>query len=148
MQVTNGEFTISTDKARLDIPLIHQFLSTQSYWAVGIPYETVRKSIENAFCFGVYAGEKQVGFARVITDFATTAYIGDVFILPDYRKNGLSKWLVETMTSHPDLQGFRRWILATADAHTLYEKYGFVVIQHPERWMEKHNPNVYNKQTD
>jgi GNAT superfamily N-acetyltransferase len=148
MQVTNGEFTISTDKARLDIPLIHQFLSTQSYWAVGIPYETVQKSVENALCFGVYAGKTQVGFARVITDFATTAYIGDVFILPDYRKNGLSKWLVETMTSHPDLQGFRRWILATADAHTLYEKYGFVVVQHPERWMEKHNPNVYKKQKD
>ncbi|MDJ1503906.1 GNAT family N-acetyltransferase [Xanthocytophaga agilis] len=143
MQLENGEYTISTDKTRLDIPLIHHFLSTKSYWAINIPYQTVQKSIENSLCFGVYQGKQQVGFARVITDFATVAYLGDVFIQEEYRKNGLSKWLVETITSHPELQGLRRWVLLTSDAHTLYEKYGFKVAARPENWMEKHNPDVY-----
>lgn len=143
MQLKNGDYIISTDKTRLDISLIHHFLSTKSYWAVNIPYQTVQKSIENSLCFGVYHNDSQVGFARIITDYATVAYIGDVFILEEHRNKGLSKWLVETMTSHADLQGLRRWILLTADAHTLYEKYGFKVAAHPANWMERHNPNVY-----
>ncbi len=143
MEWTHDGYTISTDKTRLDVPFVHHFLATQSYWAQHIPLDIVQKSIEHSLCFGVYCGDQQVGFARIITDYATIAYLGDVFIIPEYRKKGLSKWLVDTMVSLPELQGFRRWILATADAHTLYEKYGFEVVSKPERWMEKLTPNVY-----
>jgi len=145
MEHTQGNYTISTDKNRLDIALIHHFLSVQSYWAIGIPLDTVKKSIDNAMCFGVYSGDQQVGFARVITDWATIAYLADVFILPEHRGQGLSKWLVETITTHPELQGLRRWMLGTSDAHTLYEKYGFKPVARPQIWMEKHNPDVYKK---
>jgi GNAT superfamily N-acetyltransferase len=137
-----GEYLISTDKHLLDLSAIHSFLTT-SYWAQGIPFETVKKSIEYSLNFGVYKMGKQVGFARVITDYATYAYIGDVYILKDYRGQGLSKWLLLVIADHPELQGLRRWTLLTRDAHELYRKTGFTEPQNPERYMEKTNPDVY-----
>lgn len=136
-----GAYTISTDKARLDIGVIHAFLTT-SYWAEGRSIETIRVSIENSIAFGVYNGDEQVGFARVITDYATFAWIADVFILEGHRGQGLSKWLMEVIISHPELQAFRRWVLATKDAHDLYRKFGFTELKLPERWMERHDPNT------
>ena len=139
-----GEYTISTAKERLDIEAIHAFL-TSSYWATGIPRAVVERSIEHSLCFGVYHGQRQVGFARVITDFATFAYIGDVFIVEEYRGRGLSKWLVEAIAEHPDLQGLRRWLLLTRDAHGLYEKIGFTPARTPERVMERYFANIYRR---
>ena len=126
----------STDKKLLNIPLIHDYLSNHSYWAKGRSIEQVRISIENSMCFGVYSGGTQVGFARVITDKSTFAYLADVFILDAHRGRGLSKLLMEEILEHPDLQNLRRFMLATKDAHALYEKFGFKNITRPERWME------------
>lgn len=137
-----GEYYISTDKSRLDLAVIHNFLTT-SYWAAGIPIETVKKSLEHSLNFGVYEEGKQVGFARVITDYATFAYIGDVFILEDHRGQGLSKWLMQVIADHAELQGLRRWVLLTRDAHGLYRKTGFMEPVNPERYMEKIFPDVY-----
>jgi GNAT superfamily N-acetyltransferase len=137
-----GEFTISTDAARLDLKVIHEFLTT-SYWAAGIPADVVKRSIEHSLPFGVYHGDRQVGFARVITDYATFAYLADVFVIEEDRGQGLAKWLVEVIVAHPELQGLRRWMLATRDAHTLYSKVGFVQITSPEGWMERRFANVY-----
>lgn len=123
--MNDSEFEISTDKKRLDLGVIHDFLSRRSYWALGISRDVLKRSIDNAMCFGVYHGSSQVGFARVITDFATTAYIGDVFILESYRARGLGTRLVKTIVGHPDLRNLRLWILGTKDAHGLYEKVGF-----------------------
>lgn len=131
-----GEYSISTDPARLDLETIHRFLDS-SYWAAGRPLEVIRRSIENSLPFGVYAGARQVGFARVITDYATFAWLADVFVLEEFRGQGLGKWLVEVILSHPDLQGFRRWVLATKDAHELYRRFGFEALKRPERWMER-----------
>jgi GNAT superfamily N-acetyltransferase len=139
---TQGEFEISTDPARIDLRAVHEFL-TNSYWARGIPLETVQRSIENSLCFGIYQGNRQIGFARVVTDRATFAYLADVFVLPDYRGRGLSRWLMECIIAHPDLQGLRRWMLATQDAHGLYRQFGFSPLKAPERWMEIHRPDVY-----
>ncbi|MDR4924923.1 GNAT family N-acetyltransferase [Peribacillus simplex] len=137
-------FSISTNKKYLDVDVIHNFLSQEAYWSKGILKETIMKSIENTtLCFGVYKGEvgnedsEQVGFARVITDLATHAYLCDVFILPDYRKLGLSKWLMDVITNHSELEGVRRFMLATNDAHSLYKKYGFNQIDNPELFMQK-----------
>ncbi len=138
-------FVISTNKTTLDIDAIHEFLSTKAYWSLNIPKETVRTSIENSLCFGLYDGEKQIGFARVISDFATIAYLGDVYVLGKYRGRGLSKWLMEVVMSHPQLQGLRRWILLTGDAHGLYRKFGWTDIADPSLWMELHNKNVYSR---
>ncbi|MVN22195.1 GNAT family N-acetyltransferase [Mucilaginibacter sp. HMF7410] len=135
-------FLISTDKTLLDINVIHYFLDKQSYWGKGISRQTVETSIQNSLCFGVYQQQKQVGFARLITDFATFAYLCDVFILPDYRKSGLSKWLMQTIRNQPDLQNLRRWALATADAHGLYEQFGFKKLKSHDRWMEIFNPGL------
>lgn len=137
-----GDYEIDTDATRLDIPLIHSFLSQSTYWAKGRPIEIVRRSIEHSLPFGVYSSSAQIGFARVITDYATFAWIADVFILPEHRGKGLSKWLMETILTHPDLQGFRRWVLGTRDAHGLYEKFGFAPLRLPERWMERPGDNV------
>ena len=138
----DGTFTITCDPARIDHALVADFLAS-SYWAKGIPRATVQKSLANSLCFVVLDGDRQVGFARVISDCATIAYLGDVFVLPDYRGKGLSKWLMECIVSHPELQGLRRWILATSDAHGLYEQFGFTPLRKPEVFMERHDPNVY-----
>ncbi len=140
------KFEISTVKSRLDVAMIHKFLSEESYWAGGRTLEQTKTAIENSICFGVYQiqagrlrsshGERQVGFARVVTDRAAFAYIGDVFILDEFRGRGLSKRLMKAMLDHLELQGLRRWILATRDAHGLYEQFGFSTLKFPERWME------------
>jgi GNAT superfamily N-acetyltransferase len=139
---TQGDYEISTDPARIDAVMVHGFL-TNSYWAKGIPLETVRLSIENSLCFGIYHGHRQIGFARVITDRATFAYLGDVFVLEPWRGRGLSKWLMQCIMGHPDLQGLRRWMLVTGDAHGLYQQYGFSALKAPERWMEIHHADIY-----
>jgi N-acetylglutamate synthase-like GNAT family acetyltransferase len=143
--VDGKEYCISTDKERLDIVMIHDFLARQSYWAKGIPRITVEQSIRNSLCFGVYHASEQIGFARVISDFATLAYLGDVFILPEFRGRGLSKWLMECIGTHPHLRNLRRWILVTGDAHGLYARFGFTQLAHPENFMERHNPDAYGK---
>lgn len=139
---SKGDYEVSTDPARIDAAMVHEFL-TNSYWAKGIPAETVQQSIEKSIPFGVYHGQRQVGFARIISDRATFAYLGDVFILPSHRGRGLSLWLMECIVSHPDLQGLRRWMLATHDAHALYAKFGFTPLKSPQSWMEIHRPDVY-----
>ncbi|GLR19829.1 GNAT family N-acetyltransferase [Portibacter lacus] len=138
-------YIISTDHRKLEIQLIHQFLSNESGWANGIPIETLQKSIENGLNFGLYDNGKQIGFARVISDYATIAYLGDVFVLQEYRGKGLSKWLMKEVMEHPNLQGLRRWILLTDTAAWLYKKYGFTEVERPDIYMEKHNPKVYSK---
>ena len=130
-------YTISTDPARLDLDLIHNFLTTQSYWAQGRTLDTVRTSIQHSLPFGLYEHDQQIGFCRLVTDYATFAWLADVFILPDYRGRKLSEFLVETVVSHPDLQSLRRWLLATRDAHGLYAKFGFLPLDNPDRWMAK-----------
>jgi GNAT superfamily N-acetyltransferase len=142
MDFKKNGFTITTEKEKLDIDLIHSFLN-RTYWAEGISKETIRRSIEGSLCFGVYENNKQVGFARMITDRATFAYLADVFIIEEYRGRGLSKWLMEVIMSHPDLQRLRRMILATKDAHGLYEKFGFTPLINVERWMHILDPDVY-----
>lgn len=145
LEVFKAQFCISTDKSRLDLNAMHDFLSKEAYWSLGVPIETIRKSTENALNFGLYDGQKQIGYAKIISDFATIAYLGDVYVLPEYRGSGLSKWLMETIHAHPELQGLRRWILLTGDAHGLYEKFGWRPIAAPDRWMELHNKDVYKK---
>jgi GNAT superfamily N-acetyltransferase len=139
----NGTFTVTCDPGRIDLTVVSEFLAA-SYWAKGIPSDTVERSLANSLGFALLDGERLVGFARVISDYATIAYLGDVFVLPEYRGRGLSKWLMECIISHPDLQGLRRWILATRDAHGLYEKFGFTPLKAPEVFMEWHNPKVYD----
>jgi GNAT superfamily N-acetyltransferase len=143
MEYHRGDFVISTSRERLNLDVIHEFL-TNCYWAQGIPRGVVARSIENALCFGVYDGTgAQVGFARVISDFATIAYVGDVFVLETHRGRGLGKWLMQCITQHPALQNLRRWILTTRDAHGLYSQMGFAPVKSPERFMEIHRPDVY-----
>jgi GNAT superfamily N-acetyltransferase len=138
-----GDYSITTDQRLFDFSRIHAFLATESYWAKNIPLELVRKSAANSLSFGVFFQQQQVGFARVITDYATTAYLADVYIEEGYRGHGLAKWLMEQITGHPELQGLRRWVLLTADAHGLYAQYGWKPIAKPEMWMEHHTPNAY-----
>ena len=131
-----ADYTISTDKARLDVALIHDYLSNSSYWAQGRPLEIVQTSIEHSLCFGVYAGAQQVGFARVVTDYATFAGLCDVFVLESHRGRGLGKRLVESVVAHPALHGLKIFILATRDAHELYCRYGgFETLPVPQKWM-------------
>jgi GNAT superfamily N-acetyltransferase len=140
-----GEFLISTDPARLDLDVIHGFL-TNCYWAKGIPRELVARSIEHSLCFGVYDGSgAQVGFAKVISDFATYAYVADVFVLESHRGRGLGKALMQCVVQHPSLQGLRRWSLSTRDAHTLYAQVGFTQLSFPDRYMEILQMNPYEK---
>lgn len=131
----NDEYTISDDKTKLDIKRIHQFLSQEAYWCLNIPIEIVKRSIDNSLCFGMYQGDEQVGFARVITDLATFGYLADVFILPAHRGKGLSKQLVAFIMTYPPLRGLRRVMLVTKDAHGLYEQFGFKPIDSPENTM-------------
>jgi len=144
MEWRKGNYLVSTDKNKIDTTAVHHFLS-RSYWAEGISSEIVKKGIDNSLCFGVYNQAKLVGFARVISDFATFAYLADVFIIPEERGKGLSKWLIKLIIEHPQLQGLRRFTLATKDAHGLYAQFGFTLFDMPERWMNRHNPDVYKR---
>lgn len=143
VEVSFGEFSITTDKQKMDVVAIHEFLSKYSGWSDNIPFDRVRISIENSLNFGLFHSGKQIGFARVITDYSTIAYLGDVYILEDYRGLGLSKKLMECIMGHPKLQGLRRWILLTSTAAWLYKKYGFARLAKPEMYMEIYDPGVY-----
>lgn len=141
MIVSKENHSITTDKTKLDIDFIHNFL-TRSYWAEGISKEIVSRSVDGSFCFGIFDGNEQIGFARMVTDCASFAYLADVFIDENYRGGGLSKWLLETIMSHPDLQGLRRIMMAIRDAHGLYNQFGFIPLNNPERWMQIPNPDM------
>ncbi len=138
-------YLYSTDKAMLNIELIHNYLTNDSYWAKGISLDIVKRSIENSICFGIYQSNEQVGFARVVTDKATFGYLGDVFVLDVHCGKGLSKNLMAFLLRHPELQGFRRWMLLTRDAQELYKKFGFIQFHAPDRCMELWFPDVYKK---
>ena len=142
-----GQYRVSTDPALIDVDFVHRFLRDDSYWSRGISRDVVARSIEHSLAFGLYeesgAALVQAGFARAITDYATFAYLADVFVLPEHRGHGLGVWLIECVRAHPALQGLRVWRLATADAHGLYEKHGFRAPSHPERMMEIIDPRVY-----
>lgn len=142
MEWRQGEFSISNEHGSLDIALIHEFLRN-SYWAQQIPREIVEKSLRNSLCFGVFHLDRQVGFGRVVTDRATFAYLADVFVVESHRGRGLGKWLVACVMEHPELQGLRRWLLATADAHELYRQHGFAPLGKPDRMMEIVAPEIY-----
>ncbi len=138
----SGQYEISTDRGRLDVALIHDFLRS-SDWARGIGRAVVERSIEHSLCFGAYLGGRQVGFARVITDFAALAYVADVFVVPEHRGRGISKLLMRAILAHPELQQLRRFLLATRDAHGLYRQFGFQPLAHPEHFMTIHKPDAY-----
>ena len=141
---SRGGFTVSTNPARLDLGVIHDYLSRESYWAAGIPRDVLEKAVAGSLCFGVYDGaDRQIGFARVVTDRATFAYLCDVFVLEQYRGRGLSKWLMGCVVAHPDLQGLRRFVLVTRDAHRLYERFGFTPVADPTGYMHVHRPDAY-----
>jgi GNAT superfamily N-acetyltransferase len=135
-------YDVSVDPARLDLAAIHAFLST-TYWSPGVPLQVVTKAIENSVCVGAYSGSSQVGFARMVTDKATFAYLADVYVLQAHRGNGLSRRMMEALLQHPELQGLRRMMLVTRDAHGLYDKFGFKPLAAPERLMERFIPNAY-----
>ena len=145
MDFYKDDFLITTDPDRADINAVHRFLSHESYWAKGISTDRVARSIRHSLCFSLMKNQDQIGFARVITDYSTSAYLCDVFILPGYRGLGLSKWLMETIVNHPELQGLRRWTLSTADAHSLYRQFGFTELSKPERFMERFDPDAYTR---
>ncbi|WP_198115829.1 GNAT family N-acetyltransferase [Massilia rhizosphaerae] len=139
----DSSFQISTDRTRLDIPMIYRFLSEQSTWAVGISRTVVERSIENSLCFGGYLDGRQIAFARVVTDYATIAYLVDVFVVPEYRGRGYAKQLIRIVMEHPSLQRLRRFTLNTTDAHSLYARFGFAPPQRPDTVMERYFPNIY-----
>ncbi|NGM64222.1 GNAT family N-acetyltransferase [Sphingobacterium sp. SGR-19] len=143
IEITFDDFTITTDKSKMDIVAIHDFLSKYSGWSDNIPIERVKTSIDNSLNFGLFHNGKQIGFARIISDFSTIAYLGDIYVLDIYRGQGLSKKLMDAVIKHPNLQGLRRWILLTSTADWLYEKYGFRKLPKPELYMELFDPNVY-----
>ena len=138
-----AEIRISTNRADVNLDVVHAFLSKDAYWSKNIQFELVRKAIENSYCFSAFVEDRQVGFARVISDGATFAYLCDVFTLPEFRGCGIGKKLMQTVQAHPELQGLRRWMLMTADAHKLYESYGFSVLAKPDRAMEISKPDIY-----
>jgi GNAT superfamily N-acetyltransferase len=139
----DSSFQISTDRTRLDVPMIYRFLSENSTWAVGISRSVVESAIENSLCFGGYLDGRQVAFARVITDYATNAKLVDVFVVPEYRGRGYAKQLIRVIIEHPSLQGLRRFTLNTSNAHGLYERFGFAAPQRPETYMERYFPSIY-----
>ncbi len=142
-----GGYEISTEKNRLELNVIHKYLCEEAYWCKGIPLDTLTKGIEHSCCFGLYFHKNQIGFARAVTDYATFAYLADVFVLPEHRGRGLSKSLVQTIMEYPELQGLRRWVLGTKDAHGLYAKYaGFTVLKEPSMFMERHFPDIYKNE--
>ena len=137
--------TVSTDQKKLDLKLIHDFIAN-SYWAKGIPFELLQRSIKNSLCFGAYTEDnQQIGFARIVSDSATFAYLADVFVLEEFRGKGISRLIMDAVMSHPDLQGLRRIMLATQDAHGLYKKYGFEAVPNPQSLMQVWSPNLYQK---
>jgi GNAT superfamily N-acetyltransferase len=142
VESVRGEYTVSTDRSRIDVRAVHAFLS-QSYWSPGVPEAVVRRAIAGAICFGIYHGGDQVGFARVITDEATYAYLSDVYVLESHRGRGLAKWMMSVIIAHPSLQGLRRFSLSTRDAHTLYKQFGFEIVGNPERQMEIMRRDIY-----
>ncbi|MGN8039611.1 GNAT family N-acetyltransferase [Chitinophaga sp. 22321] len=143
--VMEGEYLVTADKSRLDLHAIHDYLARESYWAQNIPLSIVEKSIAGSLCFGVFHNKQQIGFARLITDSATFAYLADVYILESHRGKGLSKLLMRTVLAHPGVQGLRRMLLVTADAHGLYRQFGFTDVPNPEKFMQLHNPDPYTK---
>jgi N-acetylglutamate synthase-like GNAT family acetyltransferase len=140
------DFFITTDKTKLDVFAIHDFLSKHSGWSDNIPFDRVKTAIDNSLNFGLFHNDKQIGFARVISDYSTIAYLGDIYVLENYRGRGLSKILMKIVMQHPNLQGLRRWILLTSTADWLYEKYGFNKLPKPELYMELFDPNVYKNE--
>ncbi len=142
---TKEQYQLSTDRAKLDVTMIHRYLSEDSYWAPNIPRDIVELSIEHSLCFGLYHQNEQVGFARMITDYATFGYLADVFILPSHQGQGLGKWMMWCIKAHPELQRLRWMMLATADAHGLYQQYGFQGIARPDRLMEARNFTNYTE---
>jgi GNAT superfamily N-acetyltransferase len=140
---SRGKFLISTDKNKLDVAVIHHYLSAASYWAQNIPLQKVERCIEHSFCFGVYKNHEQVGFARLVTDYTTFAYLADVFILQQYRGMGLSKWLMQFITTNAEVQGLRRWMLATRDAHGLYTQFDFLPLDKPESILQRRDMESY-----
>lgn len=145
MEWKQGEYTITDRREDLDVGTIHSFLH-ESYWAKGIPRSIVERAINNSLCFGLYHNSKLVGFGRAVSDQATFAYLADIFVVPAYRGRGLGKWLVSCVLAHPELQGLRRWLLATRDAHRLYEQNGFVALRKPEWFMEINDPEIYQRE--
>lgn len=143
--VYKDAYCISTDPAALDLQAVHRFLSTEAYWSINIPFEKVKKAAAHSLVFGLYHHQQQAGYTRIISDYTSFAYLADVFVLPEHRGKGLSKWMMQTITAHPQLQGLRRWVLATQDAHGLYRQFGFTPMAIPERWMERHQPDVYQQ---
>ena len=146
MEWTKDKFKISTDKNLLNVSAMHAYLSKESYWAKNISEARIKIACENSLCFGVYDAEKQIGLARVITDFAVHAHISDVYILPSYQGQGLGKWLMACVMQHPDLQQLRRWALGTKDAHDLYKQFGFTALNKPDRSMELRNLKVFDEE--
>jgi GNAT superfamily N-acetyltransferase len=143
LEYKRDELTVSTDPARLDIDVIHKYLSEESYWSAGIPRDILDRAIVGSLCFGAYDGSRQVAFARVVTDAATFAYLCDVFVLPSHRGRGLGTWLMECIMAHPSLQGLRRFTLATRDAHAFYRQFGFKPPADPSAYMHVHRPDAY-----
>ncbi len=142
MKWQQDNYWITNDKDQLNIDFIHDFLK-EAYWSKDIPKKSVSKSIDHSLCFGVFHNNEPIGFARVVTDYTCIAYLADVFIISQYRSQGLAKWLLSCILDHPELQSLRRWILGTRDAHGLYNQFGFTPLKNPDIFMERHNPNVY-----
>lgn len=145
MDWRKDNYLLTTDASLFDTDTLYHFISDQSYWSRGIPRATFERSLQHSLCFGLFQDETQIGFARVVSDFATFAYLGDVFVHQNHRGRGLSKWMIDCVLSHPDLRGLRRWMLATRDAHELYKQFGFTELKAPGKFMEKHDPEVYGK---
>ena len=145
MNDSRGSLRLSTDAAQMDVDAIHAYLGGESYWARGIPRETVARAIRHSLCFGVFDGAAQVAFARVVTDRATFGYLADVYVLPAYRGRGIGTWLMQAVDGHPELQGLRRWGLVTKDAHALYARFGWSPVAQPERHMERTDPDLYTR---
>ncbi len=143
--VVKDGFCISTEMDKLDLAAVHKYLSKSAYWCLGIPKDRVEKAAKHSLNFGMYKDEEQIGYARIISDFSSIAYLGDVYVLEPHRGNGLSKWLMQIIMGHPELQGLRRWILLTGNAHELYKKYGWKEIENPDVWMEINDKDVYSE---
>jgi GNAT superfamily N-acetyltransferase len=140
MDIIKGDYLISTDRARLDLRFIHDYLSKESYWVEGLPFEKVVVAADHSLNFGLYHLDRQIGYARIVTDYARVAYLADVFVTGEFRGQGLSKWLIQQIMLHPDLRGLKRWMLHTRDAHGLYERFGWGVAAKPETYLEIYNP--------